>query len=225
MVYALYGFIFGLFIPYIARRFAKFMPATFAYALWQIVLPQKRSKKEKSPAYRALRNSFLWRSLMSGLITAGLSYGASLNFGAVGIWWILIYIWILLLLAEIDYRMFLLPDILTIPLLLAGVLVSAMGWGFVTPQESALGAFIGYFLPVLVSLLFVWKNKDAFGGGDIKLLAAIGSWLGPDNLLYVIIVSCVLFILYALVKRQRTGAYGPALALAGIIVAFYFFGV
>lgn len=225
MVYALYGFIFGLFIPYIARRFAKFMPATFAYALWQIVRPGKSSKKKKTPAYKALRKSFLWRSLMCGLVAGALSYGAAVNFGTIGIGWILAYIWILLLLAEIDYRMFLLPDILTIPLLLSGVLVSAMGWGFVSPQESALGAFIGYFLPVIVSLLFVWKNKDAFGGGDIKLLSAIGAWLGPDNLLYVIIVSCVLFIAYALAKRQRCGAYGPALALAGIIVAFYFFGV
>ena len=225
MTCALYGFIFGLFIPYIARRFAKFMPATFAYALWQIVIPLKKAKKNISDSYKTLRKAFLWRSLMCGLITAGISYAATLNFGDVGIAWIVAYIWILLLLAEIDYRMFLLPDILTIPLLLCGVLVSAMGWGFVSPQESAFGAFIGYFFPVIVSLLFVWKNKDAFGGGDIKLLSAIGAWLGPDNLLYVIIVSCLLFMVYALIKRQKSGAYGPALALAGIIVAFYFFGV
>ena len=36
MSYALCGFVWGLFIPYIARRFAKFMPATFAYALFDI---------------------------------------------------------------------------------------------------------------------------------------------------------------------------------------------
>ena len=37
------------------------------------------------------------------------------------------------------------------------------------------------------------------------------------------VVSAVLFILYAAIKRQRSGAYGPAIAIAGIIVAFYFF--
>lgn len=67
------------------------------------------------------------------------------------------------------------------------------------------------------------ENKDAFGGGDIKLLAALGAWLGFEKLLYVIVVSAVLFILYAAIKRQRSGAYGPAIAIAGIIVAFYFF--
>lgn len=48
-------------------------------------------------------------------------------------------------------------------------------------------------------------------------------WLGFEKLLYVIVVSAVLFILYAAIKRQRSGAYGPAIAIAGIIVAFYFF--
>lgn len=98
-----------------------------------------------------------------------------------------------------------------------------LGMGHISGAESALGAVGGYFLPVLVSLLFVWKNKDAFGGGDIKLLAALGAWLGFEKLLYVIVVSAVLFILYAAIKRQRSGAYGPAIAIAGIIVAFYFF--
>ena len=104
-----------------------------------------------------------------------------------------------------------------------GFAASFSGWGHISGAESALGAVGGYFLPVLVSLLFVWKNKDAFGGGDIKLLAALGAWLGFEKLLYVIVVSAVLFILYAAIKRQRSGAYGPAIAIAGIIVAFYFF--
>ena len=47
MFYAIFGFIFGLLIPYMARRFAKFMPATMAYALYRLVWPVKRVSKEK----------------------------------------------------------------------------------------------------------------------------------------------------------------------------------
>ena len=39
MIYAAYGLVFGLFIPYLARRFSKFMPATPAYALYRILKP------------------------------------------------------------------------------------------------------------------------------------------------------------------------------------------
>lgn len=198
MIYAVYGFVFGLLIPYISRRFAKFMPATMAYALVSLCKFSKKvtsEKWEKSLTYTKLRREFFYRSLLCGIVTAAVSYFAYAHFGSRGLWWQLYFIWSLLLLAEIDYRMFLLPDILTVPLLILGFAASCWGWGHISGAESALGAVGGYFLPVLVSLLFVWKNKDAFGGGDIKLLAALGAWLGFEKLLYVIVVSAVLFIL------------------------------
>ena len=36
MWYAVYGFVFGMLIPYMARRFSKFMPATMAYAVYRL---------------------------------------------------------------------------------------------------------------------------------------------------------------------------------------------
>lgn len=224
MIYVAAGFLFGFFIPYIARRFAKFMPATFAYALWQIVFPGKRCCKDtSSPKHIALCRSYFWRSLMAGLLTGGLFYGMILCFGTEGAAFRCAFVAILLLSAEIDYRMYLLPDILTVPLLLLGLLAGVFNSGFVILEDAVIAANIGYFLPVAVSLLFVKRNKDAFGGGDIKLLSALGAWLGLEGMLAAIVVSCVLFFVYALAKRQRSGAYGPALALAGIIVAFWYF--
>lgn len=226
MIYVGLGFLSGLFIPYIARRFAKFMPATPGYALVQIF---KRSKKvasslrSKNPVYSEMARRLFYRSVLSGLFLAVLVYLGLERFGQLHPGWFMGYFWVLLLLAEIDSRMLLLPDILTVPLLIAGFALSAWDVGFVNAPESSLGAVFGYFLPVIVSLLFVWKNKDAFGGGDIKLLAALGAWLGVEPLLFVIILAAVLFLAYAAIKRQRSGAFGPALAIAGIIVALYFF--
>lgn len=220
MLYALSGFVFGLFIPYTARRFAKFMPASFAFALWQIVKPSKNARRIlKSPVYK----TYLWRALLSGLLTAALSYLFYDRFGVENICVKLAFLWILLLLAEIDWRIFLLPDLLTIPLLILGFFAAAWNVGFTVAPDSALGAAAGYFLPSLAALALVWKNRDAFGGGDIKLLAAIGAWLGLEGLLYTIALASAGQLVITLLRRQKAIAFGPALAFAAIIIAICFF--
>lgn len=218
--YILGGLVFGLLIPYMARRFAKFMPATPAYALWQLLRPGKQTAGERR---RPLLRAYFWRSIICGLLTAGLTYAFAYRFGLEKLGWYVFYLWVLLLLAEIDWRMCLLPDILTVPLLIGGFACAAWGSGWIIGAESALGATAGYLLPAVVSLLLVWRNKDAFGGGDIKLLAAIGAWIGVELLLYVIAASSILMLVYTLVRRRRSAAFGPALAAAAIIVAFCFF--
>lgn len=225
MLYAVYGFVFGILIPYMARRFEKFMPATFAYALCQMFRPGKflSSDQRSDVRYICLKRKFLWRSFMWGAVSSALSFAAFYRFGAAYVCWYLYFIWMLLLLAEIDWRMYLLPDIITVPLLIAGSVYAVLAGAWVGPAESALGAFAGYFLPVIASLFLVWKNKDVFGGGDIKLLAAIGAWFGPEKLIYTILAAVVVFGFYALLKRQRSGAFGPAIAAAAIMIAFYFF--
>lgn len=220
MPYILCAFVFGLFIPYMARRFAKFMPATFAGAIVELF---KAGKKVRGYRRLKLYKKLLWRSLMSGLLCGGTVWLAYVHFGSYGLSFMCAYICILLLLAEIDCRTFLLPDILTFPLLLLGILASGLNMGLVSPLESSFGAVVGYVLPVVVSLLIVWYKKDAFGGGDIKLLSAIGAWLGVEGLLYVIAFSSVLGLLYALVRRQRALAFGPMIALAAIVVAICLF--
>lgn len=224
MIYILWGFLYGILIPYMARRFAKFMPATAAYALYRLLWPVKTvsdERKRRNPCYQKLMSAYVMRSLGYGILTAAISYGAFWCFGAESIWWYLAFIWILLLLLEIDYKTMYLPDILTFPLLLTGFLYAVLIGVWVGPAESSIGAAAGYVLPVFASLLLVWKNKDVFGGGDIKLLSAIGAWLGVESLLYTIILSCLIFGIYALLKRQRSGAFGPAIAVAAIIVAFF----
>ena len=225
MFYALIGLVFGCFIPYIARRFAKFMPATFAYALVEIFRAGKRLsvKKRQDERYAKLKNKFLRRSLMWGIVTAVLTYAFLWRFGQEAIGWHLFFLWALLLMTEIDWRMFLLPDILTIPLLIVGFVYAVFVADWTFAADSAIGAAVGYFMPVLATLFLVWKDKDMFGGGDIKLLAAIGAWFGVEKLIYTILLSVIIFALQALILRQRAGAYGPSAAISAIVIALYFF--
>lgn len=220
IVYVLCAFLFGIMVPYMARRFAKFMPATFAGAVVEMFRPVKKVRK-----YYTLRlyKKFVCRSIIIGIVTATITAGAYRHFTYFELGWIVCFIWALILLAEIDYRTFLLPDILTVPLLIIGFAFVAWNVAFVSVEESALGAVIGYFLPVMVSMIIVWRKKDAFGGGDIKLLAALGAWLGSEGLLYVIVLASVAGCIYAILWRKKTLAFGPMLALAGIVVAFWLF--
>ena len=156
MIYALYGFIFGFAIPYMARRFSKFMPATFAYALYYMFRPGKGTKSASPKAlYYKLRNKYLMRSVGWAVITSAISFLAVQKFGVENIGWVLLFIWSLLLLTEVDYRMFLLPDLITVPLILCGFLFSVLVGVWVMPVESAVGAFLGYFIPVLANLLII----------------------------------------------------------------------
>ena len=95
--------IFGLLIPYMARRFAKFMPATPGYALYRLLWPVKRVKKEKrkqSISYNRLVKRYFMRSLGWAVITSALSYSAYICIPNIATGWYLALIWILLLLYE-----------------------------------------------------------------------------------------------------------------------------
>lgn len=217
MVWWILGaFVFGFMTPYMARRFAKFMPVTLAGAVVELLRREKRHKGyRKSSLYKKL----LWRSIVFGLFNAGLTFIAWFYF--VKPQMIIVFMWTLFLLAEIDKRMFVLPDILTIPLLLLGLAAAYGGEISIAIDDSLLGALAGYFLPVVASLLVVWYKKDAFGGGDIKLLAALGAWLGLIGLLLVITTASILGLVIALLQRKKSLAFGPMLAIVGILVAFF----
>ena len=83
---------------------------------------------------------------------------------------------ILLTLAIIDFRKYILPDILTLPLLAMG-LVYSFFLGTIT--MSIIGAIIGYCAFRLVEITYKkTRGIDGLGQGDSKLLAAGGAWCG-----------------------------------------------
>lgn len=226
MVYACYGFILGFVIPYMARRFSKFMPASAAESIWRLICPVKkvsRTKRFASVKYKKLWCAYFNRSLIYGVICAVMFLFTKEQFDVVGLGFIFVFIWLLTLLFEIDYKTMMLPDVITVPLLIVGFVFACFYGTWVAPQESAIGAVVGYALPVVAALFVVWKNANAFGGGDIKLLSAIGAWMGAELVIYVILLASILFSVYAFVTKKKSGAFGPAIAVASIIVAFYFF--
>jgi prepilin peptidase CpaA len=99
-------------------------------------------------------------------------------------------------------------NILTLPMLLLGVVVSTWlgGWGGLT--SSLLGAGLGF------GLLVAFFAVGGVGAGDVKLLTAVGAWIGPYLTYQVFVASALFGGLYALVLVfHRGGVLGLAVEL------------
>jgi leader peptidase (prepilin peptidase) / N-methyltransferase len=130
--------------------------------------------------------------------------------------------WWLLALGWIDLRSWLLPDVLTLPLIIAGLAVAFM----LDPDQltqHALGAVLGYLSLVAIAALYrALRHREGLGGGDAKLLAASGAWLGAAALPQVILIAALSALAAAACLRLagiRLGIhsalpFGPFLALA-----------
>lgn len=128
--------------------------------------------------------------------------------------------------AGIDYMEEILPDYLTSPLLFGGLAVSFLDH-LVTPTSAAAGAVVGWGLGMSsLVICFPFRSKGqvpALGGGDIKILAAMGAWLGPEGLILVVGVAVALSLAFiggafifsdrGTVKTSGT-RFGPPLAVA-----------
>lgn len=132
----------------------------------------------------------------------------------------------LLALALIDWDTLLLPDDLTLPLLWAGLCAAALGWT-IPPTDAIAGAAWGWGSLWLVATVFRRiTGREGMGGGDLKLLAALGAWLGPLMLLPLVMMASLSGALVgwwmARGGRLREGRFvpfGPFLVLAGLAVA------
>jgi leader peptidase (prepilin peptidase)/N-methyltransferase len=130
--------------------------------------------------------------------------------------------WWLLSLGWIDLRSWLLPDVLTLPLIIAGLAASFI---FDPDQltERALGAVLGYASLMAIAALYrALRGREGLGGGDAKLLAASGAWVGAAALPQVVLLAALSALAAAACLRLagiRLGIlsalpFGPFLALA-----------
>lgn len=124
----------------------------------------------------------------------------------------------LLALTFIDADTQYLPDQLTLPLVWLGLIFNFKD-GLVSLDSSVLGAILGYgSLWLLCKLYYLTTGKIGMGGGDFKLLAALGAWLGVAALPVVIFAASLIGLLIAVltgVQRDKPFPFGPSLALAG----------
>lgn len=133
-----------------------------------------------------------------------------------------------ILLSLIDIDHYLLPDSLTLSLLWCGLLISYLSFGELRLEEAFLGCVYGFLLLWLPAIIFKYiKGYAGLGGGDIKLLAALGAWIHYSQLpLLLIIASClgIIYILsYRVFKKTKIAkiAFGPFILFGGWLLLIY----
>ncbi len=95
--------------------------------------------------------------------------------------------WWLLILAALDLEHHWLPDALTLPLIPAGLVTAWLGIG-PDLSERVIGIGLGWSALLLIGGVYrLLRGRDGLGGGDPKLLGAVGAWLGVWALPFVLL--------------------------------------
>jgi len=136
---------------------------------------------------------------------------------------------ILIVVSFIDYDFQIIPDILSIGGMVAGILIA-----FVRPGFRVMDAVYGVLIGGGVLFVIAWgyqliTKREGMGGGDIKLLAMIGSFSGLKGVIFSLIGGSVIGTLVGiplmLLKGKEEGTryaipFGPFLSLAAVVYLF-----
>lgn len=132
----------------------------------------------------------------------------------------------LIALSAFDITTLRLPDAITLPLIVAGIVLApadAVAW-------RAVSAIAGGGALLAIAMIYRrLRHRDGLGLGDVKLVAAAGAWVGLENLSGVVLIACgvAMIVLCAMavlsrkIKSTDVIPFGPFLALGLWIVWLY----
>lgn len=157
---------------------------------------------------------------LAGLVGAG---AVAIDPGPTG-WALALMGWLLIPLALLDWRHHWLPDRLNLALAIAGLAVGgyASGMGIETRLIGGLAGFGVLF--AIATAYKALRGHEGMGGGDPKLLGALGCWLGWQALPVVLLIAAgtslgLIVIAGTHGEKGRAYPFGTALAVSGATVA------
>jgi leader peptidase (prepilin peptidase)/N-methyltransferase len=134
----------------------------------------------------------------------------------------------LIIIAFIDLQEQIIPDIISLPGIVVGLILS-----FIVPYMSFINSALGALVGGGIILIIAWVGsiifkKEAMGGGDVKLAAMIGAFLGWR---YTIIslflgfflgaLTGIILIIAKIKKREDAIPFGPFIVLGSIITLLW----
>jgi len=155
------------------------------------------------------------------LVTAAIWVAAVARYGAE--WQALVvavFFTLLLGIALTDARTYIIPDEFSLGGTVLGLLF-AFAPGGITIRESVVGAVLGFAFLYITGLLGEWwLKKPAMGGGDIKMMAMIGAFLGPLGAVLTVflgaLVGTIIFLPLTL-RTKRLVPFGIFLAVGAAV--------
>ena len=170
-----------------------------------------------------------WRYPLVELLTALFSLFLFLKFGLTLIFLIFfIFTAVLIVIAFIDLDHQIIPDVLTLPgipvFFLLAIFVVKIPW-----LEALIGLLVGGGMLFTIAFIYqVITKREGMGGGDIKLLAMIGGFLGWKSLIFILLFSsfsgAIVGITAMIIKKQDMKyavPFGPFLSAAAVAYLFW----
>jgi leader peptidase (prepilin peptidase) / N-methyltransferase len=187
-----------------------------------------------------------WRYPLVEFVTASFfallmwRYGPSYEF-----FYFVVFVSGLIIATFVDIQHRIIPDEVSVGGMVTGFLlhsaqglqVSPFGWTFSPMVDSLLGIVVGggviYATGALFDLVYfkllkkgpIQGETESMGGGDVKLLAMIGAFLGWKMALLTFFLApffgAAAGVVNLLVKKDHTIAYGPFLVIAALVSLFW----
>jgi leader peptidase (prepilin peptidase)/N-methyltransferase len=139
----------------------------------------------------------------------------------------------------IDLKIRILPDELNIAVGVCGLIFHyATSWQYISPMQAFVGALSGGGLLLAIrAAANRYYGMDTLGLGDVKLLTAVGFWLGPENTMLAISAGAfaglfhgILYIAYGKFIEKKDIAFrgltipaGPGFVVGALIIGVWFF--
>ena len=127
---------------------------------------------------------------------------------------------------DLDHQI--IPDVISLPGIVVGLAFSLVS-PLVTPLDAILGVLAGGGVLLSVAWLYkTFRGQEGMGGGDIKLLAMIGAFLGWQSIFVTLFVGSVIGSIIGVVVMLYEGAdaklaipFGPFLAGGALVYLFW----
>ena len=155
-----------------------------------------RSRKERLETHK-------WGELVTELVSAVgavllfIKFGVSLNFFAV-----IIFCASLLAVSRIDMQAMIIPDAITLSGTIVGFILSSLNYDpYMDWKSSLAGILIGFGMLYVPAYIFrLMKGTDGLGGGDIKLIGMVGSFIGAQGVLFTIFLASLTGYFFGLAR-------------------------
>jgi leader peptidase (prepilin peptidase) / N-methyltransferase len=178
---------------------------------------------------RACAKPIPWRYPIVEAVTAGLFLTAYAAFGpTLDAVVAAVFLATLLAITMIDLEHQIIPDVISLPGILAGCIAS-LATSRVSWLDSVLGAVLGAAIITVILLVGTWwAGQQAMGGGDIRLAAMLGAFLGWKTLIFSLFLASFLGGIIGLIllstglrSRKDPIPFGPFLAAGGAAGLFF----
>jgi len=162
--------------------------------------------------------------LLTGVSAAGAMWASGPTLTAL---WVFAFLAIMIAITFIDWEHQIIPD----PLSLGGTVLGWIGAAVclhITVVQSIVGSLVGAGLIFTIAVLYrALRKVDGMGGGDVKLMAMIGAFLGWQMVFAVLFLAAFAGSVYGVILLRRSGgdgktavAFGSFLAPSAILMWF-----